>query len=956
MQSLLTQHFLRFLCLLHHLLVLTALGLMASNAVAGIVVPDWSEIQWEDHLTLEPGDDQQVGRVSFSRDGSLVLATPASDVVVWNSNTGEELARLAHQRGTSHAAFSPDGLRLISTGAYRLARIWDIQSGELLFTFGDESHNMRPAIDFVAWPPQGPRAIQSADNWRLNVFDAISSDLLFTLESISTRTTQLIFSPDGKRIAAALADGTIRIFDAESGEQLLVHDRHEGEPEMAFSSDGSRMVSIGQDTLMEVWDTATGEVIQRWEERFRNSWQSPNFSPDGRHIIVISKNSWDRFQILDIESGEKTAALPRGESDEPQYNPRLVQFSPNGQSIMTADLASIRLWRHEEFVPVEHGRAETPPGREITEQQTAVEQEQVTETHTPSAEVESLPAEAESLPVAIESVTTDLERLASEGSLTVRALRGWGQLPERFSQLALELRRHDIDLLSADQATVEALIERAPDSPYLAERVDDLGALAELMASYAAPTPHEPVDGDLDSEVETDVAESLPPDGVPGWILVSSEDHWSENSDTSTSTFSFSFQTGEAIERGQVRQRTPEYLRQVDLAFDIRWDEPPRFGLKSEIWQGRIEITDAGTKVEYLSGSVPERDRRSARYGVSGEYRRNVRQSSAAFARFSTNDPDSVGTTPGGAKILWPDYGCPGDQFQVEMEVIGWSGKGTRVWTYEYHPNILRSPVFADNPDAKAAIVQRTPEPALENLEIFQDCADCPEMVVLPAGSFVMGSPESEHGRHEQEGPQITVEITEPFAMARTPVTQAQWTALTNSTPFGSSDCPDCPVENISHVSAREYLRILSEKTGHNYLLPSAAQWEYACRAGADHRYCGSNHIDDVAWYRCNSGHKTHPVATKAANAFGLHDMSGNVGEWTRDCHTEDYELMPTDGSPLIQDADCTLKVIRGGHWFDTEEGVRAAARSSGYIKEMLRTGFRPVRLLVAPDLVDGNE
>ncbi|MCG5495596.1 formylglycine-generating enzyme family protein [Ectothiorhodospira variabilis] len=576
---------------------------------------------------------------------------------------------------------------------------------------------------------------------------------------------------------------------------------------------------------------------------------------------------------------------------------------------------------------------------------TGNDQQPLGPTPAPAAEDSALPAE--------------LVELASDGRLTVRALRGWDQLPERFSQLALDLRPHDIDLLSANQDTVEALIARAADAPYLSERVQELRELAQLLALYAQPALETASEGTdesktatrVGSQVETQIGQGLPPDGVSGWVLVSAEPRYWQSSDSRQSTFSFNFHADSAADRAQVRQSSRGYSRLVNLAFDWRWDEPPQYAFKEETWVGRIELRNVGSDVEYLSGSAPEIDPMSGGFAVGAQYRSGTRpimdRGSAATGRFSPDNPDSVGTPLAEAEIRWPNRGCPGDQFTVELRVSAWSGRGTMVWTYEYHPNVRRSPLFAD---VVAEGALQNPEPAAADLETIRDCPQCPEMVVIPAGSFVMGSPESEHGRHEQEGPQTTITIASPFAIARTPVTQAQWSALLDSTPFRFPDCPDCPADNVSHSMALEYLRRLSEKTGHTYRLPSSAEWEYACRAGTDLRFCGSNHIDDVAWYRCNSDGRSQPVASKAANAFGLYDMSGNVMEWTRDCYTEDYELMPTDGSPLTERASCTLRVSRGGGSFSEGDQVRAAARGAGGMMGMGDDGFRPVRVLPDPD------
>ncbi|TVR98138.1 MAG: hypothetical protein EA418_01915 [Wenzhouxiangellaceae bacterium] len=942
------------------LLILVCLGSTTLQAST----PDWAQTEWNEYLTIEMAGNEQVGRLGFSPDGSMVFATVGSDVVVYDAATGEEMARFGHQRRAGNAAFSPDSSRLITTSAWRLARIRDIQSEELLFTFGDESHSMRPTIDFLAWPPQGPRAVHTIENWALQVFDAISGEPVVVLDEIDIRTHQFLFSPSGDRIATSLSDGSIRIFDAASGEALLVHQRYEREPDIAFSNDGTRMVSVGREG-MEVWDTSSGELIQHWEATVRTSWRSPGFSMDDTWILVISTDSWDRFQILDIATGEKVAALPRGESGQLQYNPSFVQLAPDGRSIMTADSQSIRIWygdgdsRADASGPALEPAVATADREDEeapqTEDRATPADDQLDGPALPSALTETDISTPEPAATPMHSdLPAELVALASQGQLTVRALRAWDQLPEQFSQLALELRRYDIDLLGANQTAVEALIARAAETPYLSDRVSELEALAQLLAGYASSAPEAMRESATAPEPAAGAAATLPPDGVPGWILVSTEDRSGQNSDSRQSTFSFSFQSDSAVDRAQVRQSGQGYSRQVNLAFDFSWDEPPRYAFKQDTWQGRIELKDVGSSVEYLSGSAPEIDPGSAGFAVGAQYRSGTRpirdRGSAATGRFSPDNPDSTGNPLGEAEIQWPDRGCPGDQFTIELRVNGWSGRGTMVWTYEYHPNLLRSPIFADQWDAQQTAGLGSSDHSLPDPVIIQDCPDCPEMVVIPAGRLLMGSPESEHGRQEHEGPQTTVTIAQDFAMARTPVTQAQWTALMDSTPFRFSDCPDCPADNIAHAEARQYLRRLSEKTGHEYRLPSAAEWEYACRAGTDQRHCGSNDIDEVAWYRCNSDERTHRVATKAANLFGLHDMSGNVMEWTLDCHTHNYELMPTDGSPLREGSSCTRMVSRGGSWFSTEDYVRAAARSSGGMMGMGEDGFRPVRVLAEAD------
>ncbi|MCC6539966.1 MAG: formylglycine-generating enzyme family protein, partial [Bryobacterales bacterium] len=193
---------------------------------------------------------------------------------------------------------------------------------------------------------------------------------------------------------------------------------------------------------------------------------------------------------------------------------------------------------------------------------------------------------------------------------------------------------------------------------------------------------------------------------------------------------------------------------------------------------------------------------------------------------------------------------------------------------------------------------------------VFQDCPDCPRMVVVPAGEFLMGSPDSEAGRFESEGPQRTVRIRRAFALGRSEVTQGEWRAVMGSNPSSFSGCgDDCPVERVSWNDAREFARRLSEKTGKRYRLPTEAEWEYACRAGGSDLYCGGGGVDALAWYGSNSSARTQRVAQKRPNAFGLYDMSGNVWEWTEDCWNANYNGAPIDGSAWLT-GDCSNRVI----------------------------------------------
>jgi len=204
------------------------------------------------------------------------------------------------------------------------------------------------------------------------------------------------------------------------------------------------------------------------------------------------------------------------------------------------------------------------------------------------------------------------------------------------------------------------------------------------------------------------------------------------------------------------------------------------------------------------------------------------------------------------------------------------------------------------------------------------------EFVRIPAGEFNMGSPVGESGRRDNEGPQHRVKISEPFYMLTTEVTQQQYIQIMGQNPSFFKGA-DNPVEMVSWNDAMEFCRKLSEKTGKEITLPTEAQWEYACRAGTNTRFCFGDEeelLKSYCWYGENSGTKTHPVTTKQPNAWGLFDMHGNVKEWCSDRY--DYHYY--SNSPIVDpkgpsNGAAELRVIRGGAHPYVADFCRSATR-----------------------------
>ncbi len=234
-------------------------------------------------------------------------------------------------------------------------------------------------------------------------------------------------------------------------------------------------------------------------------------------------------------------------------------------------------------------------------------------------------------------------------------------------------------------------------------------------------------------------------------------------------------------------------------------------------------------------------------------------------------------------------------------------------------------------------------EVAVELHDTLKDGSQGPIMLVIPAGEFMMGSPENEPERQDSEGPQHKVVITKPFAMGRYAVTFEDYDRFCEAT--GQEKPDDAgwsrdrrPVINVTWHDAVAYCAWLSQETGATYRLPSEAEWEYAARAGTTTAFWWG---DDIGTTRANyDGRSTYgngpkgeyrqqtvPVDTFQPNPFGLYQVHGNVWEWAQDTWHEDYDGVPVDGSAWVEKGGSPC-VLRGGSWHSAPRGLRGAARS----------------------------
>ena len=310
---------------------------------------------------------------------------------------------------------------------------------------------------------------------------------------------------------------------------------------------------------------------------------------------------------------------------------------------------------------------------------------------------------------------------------------------------------------------------------------------------------------------------------------------------------------------------------------------------------------------------------------------------------------------------------------------------------------LLTQPIFAQKPDDAATEADMKP--------YTQDIVGTEitfEMVPIKGGVYKMGSPESEEGREDKEGPQHTVKI-EPFWMGKHEVTWDEYDVwsfdldiqrreLEKQKPTELDKITDAitrptkpytdmtfdmghegfPAICMTQLAAKVYCEWLTAKTGHYYRLPTEAEWEYACRAGTTTAYSFGDRADDLeeySWYFDNSPDGYHKIGLKKPNPWGLYDMHGNVAEWVLDGYTEGFYAKCAENQPAVFPLAIPTeefgRIVRGGGWDDDPEKLRSASRtlseewwkeqdpqipkSVWYHTEALHVGFRVIRPLQKP-------
>ncbi len=335
-------------------------------------------------------------------------------------------------------------------------------------------------------------------------------------------------------------------------------------------------------------------------------------------------------------------------------------------------------------------------------------------------------------------------------------------------------------------------------------------------------------------------------------------------------------------------------------------------------------------------------------------------QAQQATVRITTTPGDARVYVDGARKGTSPSE--PGQTFAIKLDegeylISAELEAGGQVWRGEKEIFVgagvlqdINIPLGVDRTDLKAG-------------DTFAEGPDLPTMVVIPAGSFMMGSPSSEPRRDGDEGPQQWIRIRDAFALSQYEVTFRQWDACVSD--GGCSHRPDDegwgrgnrPVINVSWDDIQEYIAWINDRTDGGYSLPSEAQWEYAARAGTTTPFWTGQRISteqanfdgDYTYNGSREGtyrRRTVPVGSFEANPWGLYDVHGNVWEWTQDCWVGNLAGHASDGRANL-DGDCSVRVLRGGSWSNEPKNLRSANRGRNTTtKRLINNGFRLLKTL----------
>ena len=850
------------------------------------------------------GHTPYVKSVSFSPDGkNLASGSWDNSIKIWDAETGKEVQTLTgHTSVVASISFSPDGKNITSGSWDNSIKIWDAETGKEVQTL--KGHTSW--VTSVSLSHNG-KTITSGGSDGIKIWDPEIGKELQTLTEHTSWVTSISFSPDGKKIASGSDDKSIKIWDTETGKELQTLTGHTEEiTSVSFSPDGKKLLSASGDPSgtdknknanhLKIWDLSTGKELAILNKQ-KGSVYAATFSPDGKKIASGGSDDYSII-IWDTETGKKLQTL-KGHT----IFVTSVSFSPDGKKIASGSWDnSIKIWDAETGKELQTLKGHTsfinnisfsPDGKKIASGSNdkvikiwdAVTGKQLQTLTGHTTNVNSV------------SFSPDGKRLLSTSGESDIKNKESTHLKMWDLSTGVEL----VGLFNKQKGFITTATF-SPDGKKIVSTDKD----GEIKIWTAAEKFDRAL---LQGEMSDIVGMDIKNNKIIAWNREGIIKHWD-------------FKTGaELIENNSANKLPPGLVRPISrdggstldenkepiMSSDKKWslesDEKNIYLVNNDLRAKRI----ASDKTKLAKWTKPEP-------GWHLDQADESRKSSQLFAEiFHLKRLLKINS----------------DDKAIELRLKKCEDRYSKFLKIQKETMDLAEAagfaLFAPFSETKAKEVQKTVAKILK----IEEKADLGkglnlEMVLIPAGKFMMGSPASEKGRSIVET-QHEVTLTKPYYMGKYEVTQEQWEAVMGDNPSKIKG-EKFPVTNISWKDCHEFIKKLNEKTNGEYRLPTEAEWEFACRAGTTTVYSFGDKITPKdAIYGGSALDAPAVIGSYKPNAFGLYDMHGNVWEWCQDWFKELPQETTIDPKGPATSGG---RVLRGGSFW-WESTVRSSSRSN---------------------------